>query len=484
MAKEATTIYIDDSAIWVLATKGRKPQKWASMPLESDLVQYGVILNEDAVASKVRELWQNQDIGARRVIAGISGINCLYRLLTLPELSKDLLPEAVRREAGRVLGVPLEQLHLSWQAIPSMRGEILVYVVASPRNSVDTQISTLRKAGLNPYLMDLKPLALARTITEPKAIIIDLQPTSFDIVVMAEGVPQVVRSLALSLTRQALMEEKVPIIREELGRTITFYNSSHMDKPIDAAVPLLVCGELADRPDIGKLLLGRQERPVQMLPLPMETPEGFPSGQYVTNIGLALKEVLTWEKGAIAYSLVNLNVLPEIYIPKPRPISEILFIPTIIAGIALVALGAFFNISALAYTTALRNELAAINQMTVSRQVRVEDIMPLTQKVSSLEEAADAFTTTLRDFTAGRDEVNADLSQINGCLPGAVVPPISISCSGDTLTVQGSADDEYAVFSYATALKASGRFAMVVITDMSLMRGDGQQMGFTLTLTR
>jgi type IV pilus assembly protein PilM len=345
---------------------------------------------------------------------------------------------------------------------------------------VDAQISTLRKAGLNPYLMDLKPLALARTITEPKAIIIDLQPTSFDIVVMAEGVPQVVRSL--SLTRQALMEEKVPVLRDELGRAITFYNSSHMDKPIDAAVPLLVCGELADQPDTWKLLLGRQERPVQMLPLPMETPEGFPSGQYVTNIGLALKELLTSEKGAIAYSLVNLNALPEIYIPKPRPISEILFIPTIIAGIALVALGAFFNISASAYTTALRNELAAIDQMTLSRQVRAEDMMALTGEVSSLEQRADGLTTTVRDLKAGRDKVNGDLGQINSCLPGAVDLE-GVTHSGDTLTVKGLADDEDAIFRYAKDLRASGRFAMVVITEMR-EEVEVQQTSFTLTLIK
>jgi type IV pilus assembly protein PilM len=97
MAKEATTIYIDDSAIWVLTTKGRQAQKWVNMPLEPGLVKDGVILEEDAVANRVNELWRSQKIGTGRVIAGISGINCLYRLLTLPELSRDLLPEAVMR---------------------------------------------------------------------------------------------------------------------------------------------------------------------------------------------------------------------------------------------------------------------------------------------------------------------------------------------------------------------------------------------------
>ena len=198
MANDVTTVYIDDSAIKVLTSRGRQPRKWATAPLNPGLVRDGVILNEDVIAGKIKELWQSQKFDANKVIAGISGINCLYRLLVLPELSKDLLYEAVNREAARVLGVPLEQLHISWQILSTIRGETLVYLAASPKNSVDAVISTLHKAGLTPYLMDLKPLALARTITEPRAIIIDLQPSSFDIVVMTEGIPQVARSLLLT----------------------------------------------------------------------------------------------------------------------------------------------------------------------------------------------------------------------------------------------------------------------------------------------
>jgi Tfp pilus assembly protein, ATPase PilM len=261
------------------------------MPLESGLVKAGVILDEDAVAGKVRELWHKEKIGGRRVIAGISGINCLYRLITLPELPKELLSEAVKREAGRALGVPLEQVHLSWQTLPSLASGTLIYLAASPRNAVDGLISMLRKAGLDPYLMDLKPLALARTTTEPKAIIIDVQPASFDIVVMTEGISQVIRSVPLS--QEGSIEGRMSFIREELNRAITFYDSSHMDKPIGAAVPLLlVSGELAQREDTWKFLVGRQKCPVQILPSPMESPEGFPSSQYATNIGLALNPSL------------------------------------------------------------------------------------------------------------------------------------------------------------------------------------------------
>jgi len=479
MAKEATSVYIDDSAIRVMTAKGKRVRKWGSMPLKPGLVKDGVIQNVDVIAAAVRKLWRDEKLGAGKVIAGISGINCLYRLLTLPELPKNLLPEAVKREAARVFGVPLEQLYISWQVLPHLKGETLIYLAASPANSVDTLIATLRKAGLNPYLMDLRTMALARATSEPSAIIIDLQPANFDIVVKMKGIPEVMRSVSLS--GEALLEERMPGIKEELDRAITFYNSSHRDNPIDDTVPLFVCGELAEHEDIWTLLTGRQKRPVQALLSPMEVTEDFPASQYITNIGLALKEVSG--KAATTYLQVNFNALPEAYRPKPQPISEILFVPVLIAGIALVAFGAYANISTLVYTSELRAEWASISQIAVSKQSQAqalaEEISALTEQVSSGEETVSVFTTTLRQFAATRDEVNGDLNQVNK-LPGAVDLD-NVSDNTETITVNGWGDDEEAIFSYAAELRASGRFDLVVITDM---HQEEAQIGFTLTLIK
>lgn len=475
MAREATTIYIDDSAIWVLIATGKKPQKWASMPVEPGLVKDGVIQDQDVVAGKIRELWQTHKIGSRRVIAGISGINCLYRLITLPELPKNLLPEAVSREASRVLAIPLEQIYLSWQTLSSLRGETLVYLAASPRNSVDALVSTLRKAGLDPYLMDLKPLALARTATQSPAIILDVQPTSFDIVVLTEGIPQVIRSVPLP--RESQLKEKMSLVKEELNRAVTFYNSSHMDKPIKASVPLLVCGELAEQPDAWKLVPGRLEYPVQALPAPVEIPEGFPASQYMTNIGLTLKE--TGDKDAIAYSSINFNALPEVYRPKPRPISEVLFLPVIIAGIVLICLGAFAYVTTSAQTTELRADWANINQMlnqvVASDRAQIQEIAALEKQLSS-----STFTTTFDGFAASRDELNGDLSQINKAF-GQKALKLDINHGGNTITVKGLLRNKDELFTCAEELRASRRFALVVITDM---HSEEQRLGFTLTLTK
>jgi len=484
MASEATTVHIDDSSIRVLVTTGKQLRKHATMALDPGLVRDGVVLDQDAVALKLRQLWREQKIGTRRVIAGISGINCLYRLLVLPELPRNLLPEAVRREAGRALGVSMEQLYISWQSIPSLKGETLVYLAASPKNAVDAMVSTLRKAGLDPYLMDLKPLALARVSTEASAIIVDLQPTSFDIVVALAGMPEVLRSVSLS--REATLEEKVPIIKGELERTISFHNSSHVDKPLEATVPLLVCGDLAEHEDTWSLLIGRHKRPVQALLPPVDIPEGFPVCQYIANIGLAFK-VLSGRAVPIQL-LVNLNALPEVYRPAPRPpMSQILYWPVLIIGIALAVFGGYMNMNAAPLTSALRAQWESLNQLSISKGAQsrayTEELEALRGQVESLEATAEqttsAFSDTLDELTTGREEINADLALINR-LPAALDLD-KIKHTTESITVNGWGDDESTVFGYARQLRESGRFRLVVITDM---HQEGVETAFTIFLAK
>ena len=511
MAKQATSIFIDDSMVSILTAGGKHVQKWGNIPLEPGMVRDGVIIDMDGVVDKVKELCKTERAGGR-VIAGVSGINCLYRIITLPNLPGKMLPEAVEREAARVLGVPLGQLYLSWQTLPSNKTETKVYLAASPKRTVDTLISTLRKAGLNPYLMDLKPLALARTSIEHEAIILDVQPASFDIVILTNTIPQVVRSLSLS--PDASQEERLSIIRDELERAVTFYDSSHKDTPLEPSVPLLVSGEIAGQEDAWELLAGEQGRQVRILPCPLEAPDEFPSSQYMANIGLAFKEIA--DKGGAAFSLVNFNVLPQVFRPKPRPVHEVLFIPVLIGGIALVALGAFTLANTIAkpdaassdypailgafitsgtspYVDELQLQLDNIAQTfllkTTEAQAEVKDyeaeIKTLTKQVSvrkqEQEDLIAAFSSILDPLESSKGIINTDLGEMNR---GAGELDLStVNHDTETMTINGIADDENVIFTYASNLRASGRFALVVISNVSFDEGSSRT-SFTLTLTK
>ncbi len=219
IAKKVVTLYINDTNLKLLVVKGKRVKKWANLPLEAGLVKDGVVLDEAKLAAEIKELLKAQRVRPGKVIAGLSGLHCLSRLISLPPLPEGMLAEAVRREAERLLPVPLEQLYLSWQIIPPSGEGIQVFLAALPCNAVDALIKTLRQAGVKPYLMDLAPLALARVVDRATAIIVDVRSTEIDIVIMVEGVPHPIRTVPLPSEALSL-QEKFPTIRDELERTI------------------------------------------------------------------------------------------------------------------------------------------------------------------------------------------------------------------------------------------------------------------------
>ena len=318
MAEKVLTLYFEDSSIKLLVAKGRKVESWAMVPLESGMVVGGTIVDEVKTADKIKELLgsvkTNLFSGKGKVIVGLSGRDSLYRVISLPVLEKSMLAEAVRREAGRVLPVSLDQLYLAYKRIPGNDNETRVFVAAYPKKSTDILIKTLRLAGVTPRVLDTAPLALCLAVNEPRAIIADAKSDSLNIMVMAERVPQVIRSLSLQ-SEVKTISGNMATISEEFSRTVAFYNSSHQQAPIDSTVPVFVSGDLANAPDTWPELVGKLNSKVAVLPIALEYPENFPVSDFIVNLGLATKE-LGLEKLPENYSLVNLNALPSSFLPK------------------------------------------------------------------------------------------------------------------------------------------------------------------------
>ena len=466
----AITLFIDDTNIRLLVSRGKRVQKWARLPLEPGLVRDGVILDEAQLVDQLKELFKLQKVSARKVIAGISGLNSIYRLITLPELPEAVQAEAVRHEATRVIPVSLDQVYLAHQRLPSPPGETRLFLAAFPRNAADTLIRTLRQAGVEPYLLDLAPLALCRTANESRAIIVNAWSTNLDIVVMTDRVPQVLRSLSLPGEATSL-SEMLPAITEELERTITFYNSSHLGNPLEPTVPILVSGDLAEVPESWQSLVGKSGYSVSVLPSPMEFPEGFNPSQFMVNIGLALKELLLEKEGA-NFSLVNFNAMPEVYLPKPRPVAGIL-IPI---AVALVGIGLIFYTftllqNSIAQTDALRAQLPPAQSQVVEYQ---NEVVALKDKIATVEPSegkearAGVFETTFTTLEQDRQRVDGDLTEVVNLAPQSADFNLhQVNHGSNSVTISGIALTEDEIFAYARALRSSGRFPTVIISSIT-----------------
>ncbi len=479
MAKRVITIFIRDDAVNLLVMEGKRVEKWASLPLEPGLVSQGLILDEAQVANKLKELFKLEKVTMKRVIAGLSGHNSVYRIITLPELPEAVLPEAVKREAKRVIPVPLEEVYLSYQLLHPAEGETRVFLAAFPRNVADALHRTLNQAGLQPYIMDLAPLALCRTVNEPRSIIVYTRLDHLDIMIMAERIPQLIHRLSLPGEAES-SSERLSAIAEEIDRTIAFYNSSHQEEPLDSTVPMFVCGDLAQAPESWQSLAGQSGCPVSILPSPVESPEGFDPNEFMVNIGLALKELLP-EKGEDNFSLVNINTLPEVYLPKPVRLPNIVIPIGLIIGIGILIYMGFLVYNKASHISVLRSELEPIesliaqeNEEIAALQEQVELIEP---QIAALEATAGIFDTTFNALEEVREEVDGDLSQIVSLLPEDI-DLTGFEHTGDSVTVKGISTYESDIFTYARNLRSSDSFSTVIISSIEAVEEEEEITGF------
>jgi len=475
MAKKITTLFIRDTGINLLVMKGEKVEKWASLPLDPGLVSQGLIVDEAQVADKVKQLFKETGAKTKKVITALSGHDSLYRIISLPELPEAVLPEAIRREAKRTIPTPLEEVYFSYQHLSAPKGETRIFLVTFPRNLVDALVRTLRQAGVKPYVMDLAPLALCRIPNEPRAIIVNARLEHLDVIVVADRLPQVIRRLVLPGEAESL-EGRLPLIAEEFNRTVAFYNSSHMDKPLDSTVPVYVCGDLAEKPETWESVVSRTGYSVSPLPSPVESPEGFNPNEFMVNIGLALKELLPEKEGA-NFSLVNFNALPAVYVPPRFSIARV-FVPVgAIIGVGLIIFLVILILNNRAEIGTLRSQVTVAETSVTQLQ---GEIATLQTQIGSAGATANELNTRITTMEQGRASIYDDLREIVN-LGGDKVNLSSVNRGGSSITVSGTASDVDLIYGYARDLRSSPRFSTVWVSSIS---GSEGAFSFVFSLTK
>ncbi len=470
MAKQVTTIFIEDTAIRLLVGRGKQAEKWASVPIEEGLVQHGLVQDNAAVAAKIKELFRLTKVASKKVVIGLSEPGSLYRIVTLPKLPDAILPEAIKREAERVIPLSLDEVYLFHQIIGTKDQEMTLFMAAVTRNSVDNIIKTIQLAGLKPYMMDLVPLALCRIIEQPTAIVVSLRSSNFEIAIMVDQVPQVIRSLSLPGEAESLID-KLPTIIEELDRTITFYNSSHTEKPLDSNVPIFVDGDLVQIPESWPSLVGSLGSQVSPLPSPMVTTAEFDASQFTVNIGLVFKD----NPGEINGSLININALPKTFLPEKPKASRILLPVAIIIGILILAF-AWLQIQQISTKTEeinsntatvnsnitqIKNEINGIKDQISEAQ---SSIAPLEEQVRTTQASADAFTGLVTNMTNNRNTMDNNLSQVFHLAPSAL-ELTSVSLIPGSVNINGLAN-ESTIFSYGRTLKSTDMYPLILVQSV------------------
>jgi Tfp pilus assembly PilM family ATPase/Tfp pilus assembly protein PilN len=478
MSSTVTTVYIDDSNIRLLVMRGKKIKRRATLPLEPGLVEGSVVIKEDETAARLKQFLREKGIKAKKIVAGLSGLHNLTRPIQLPKLPQSLMAEAVLREVKRVLPISMDQFYVMWQAIPPSTTKTDVFVSAIRCRSADSIINTLKKAGLNPVVLDLKPLALTRLVKVRTAIILDVQPTEFDIIIMSDGIPQPIRSMPLPSEARS-WPQKLQLIKTELDRTIDFFNANNPEKVLDSGVPIHISGDLTSQPELEAMLPDELGHPVVPLSSRLKSAKDTDYSSYMVNVGLALLDSSLVKRAGP--SVANSNLLPQVYRPKPVSLVRLVALPGAATVVALLIPMLILAQSTSANITSLQTQLDTTNRLMKTEQTKKNE---LKQNLTKAEASSKMFASALEKLNNQHSEVNGNLDIVFDKLP-LNVKLTSVDQAKGTLTIRGVAPGDADVLSYASELEKSGRFLEVTVASMKVrenQENENQEIEFTLIL--
>ena len=461
-----------------LTTDGKRITGWGSEPLAPTLVRDGLIVDSPKVASIIGALLDTKELTKSRVVSSIAGIRCLPRFLRLPKIERKMLEEAITYESERQMPLPLAELYIAWKHLSESNSESQIFVVGAPKDRIDAQVHTLDLAGLKSYLLDLKPIALARVVNHKEAIIIDLEQWRSLLILVADGVPLITRTLYIR-GQDITVEDRIREVAIEVSRTVEFYNSNRPQHPHDSATPVFLTGKLASDPGVVDLTKAAISNPIETLDPAIEYPNAFPVSKYATNIGLAMKVGATKiSREGTTLPALDLTIIPNNH-RTPRSQKKLL-LSSLVAVFLLALLFVTYqlDIDGVAESTDLRFKVENLSQQLLDARQTLDSRDSIESEIDGLREETQIILGSGNSFVEG-------LHSILGDIPYGVTPT-TIAVTGNSITVEGSAATRSSAIDYLGLIEKTGDFSAVNIASLTMVdtESDDRVVQFTIIVDR
>jgi type IV pilus assembly protein PilM len=272
----------------LLVCDGPRVVSWETIPFDPRVAAGSIIAEPYNLGRLIRDAFVRRGLPRWRVHCALPGAGALSRIIEVPRATARERRRVVLGEAMRALGVSPGRHYVYWQVVDDRGAEQLVFVLAVPRDAMRGLIEAMRAAGIRPRTVDVTPLALARGVGQPDMIAVELDPHGIDLAIVLDDVPLVVRSLQFedALTLEDAQQAAIDVVIAELRR----YEDVYVGSRVERTVPIYLGGDLGAGLRAADRFRSATGHPVGRLAPLLDYPEEFPVGEYLTNIGLILKE--------------------------------------------------------------------------------------------------------------------------------------------------------------------------------------------------
>jgi type IV pilus assembly protein PilM len=161
----------------------------------------GVVKDDKAVTTALRQLWQSQNFRSRDVVLGVTHQQIVVREIEVSNLPPKEMRQALPFQVRDVLPLPPDQALLDFFPLQEpARGDSTVQglLIAAPKDVVVDMVRAVERAGLHVAQVDLSCFAALRAaahLAEDTEAVIDIGANGTNIIIHTDGVPQIVRTI-------------------------------------------------------------------------------------------------------------------------------------------------------------------------------------------------------------------------------------------------------------------------------------------------
>ncbi|PIW91218.1 MAG: hypothetical protein COZ91_01640 [Candidatus Nealsonbacteria bacterium CG_4_8_14_3_um_filter_39_7] len=199
---EAFGIDISDMSIKIIKLKKRRDffniEYFAEQKIKPGIVVDGEIKNAERLSEIIKEMvfkTGGKKIKTNYVIASLPEKKAFLQVISLPLMSRDDLKSAVVYEAENYVPLPIEEIYLDSQIIPSPEKNPVhfnVLIAAFSKKIVDPYVFCLKEAGLNVKALETESSAISRALIEKEKalythILIDFGLVKTNFVIFSGG---------------------------------------------------------------------------------------------------------------------------------------------------------------------------------------------------------------------------------------------------------------------------------------------------------
>ncbi|MFC1610152.1 type IV pilus assembly protein PilM [Myxococcota bacterium] len=213
MAREKLCVGIDIGANSVKlchlknAKSGYVLQHFGLVPLPSEAVVDGALMNSPRIVEAIGELVAAHRIKQKQVALSVSGHSVIIKKIPLPLMTSEELEDQIKWEAEQFIPFDIQDVNIDAKIVrqeSAQQGQMDVVLVAAKKDLVNEYTSVVIEAGLEPIVCDVDAFAIQNMFEanyessgQGTVALVNVGASKTNINIISDGIPSFTRDLTI-----------------------------------------------------------------------------------------------------------------------------------------------------------------------------------------------------------------------------------------------------------------------------------------------